>query len=627
MITRINARAEFKKGGDPLVVNFQPKEGITAVVGPNGVGKTFAAQESLRYLLFGTSALRAKLDTYTTLDVSGEVRIHNQPYGIQRNLKDAKITDRFGNVLAVGQSEVTNKITELLGYNLDVFDLCNASVQGKTQALGDLRPAARKELIDKVLRVSDVRVVEKALRDEANGLKREAAALESAMPALPPKPEKPEGYRPSEDILKDINDARELRKQRDALSSQLKHVTVPDAPEGNPITDETIELIREKEDLEYRSQFSGEEPLTKEQIQIARDRYEWEKEEERRGPKPSISKEELKRQSIKIAEYETIQGMQDVEATCPKCDHQFNTRPELPDLSDCLHKTELIQQKRAHENWSEDMPEEPSAAHGTLTERGAEQMLDRIDDWNEAKQARKELADRQWPELTMHQARNQRAEWDAYKRLKAQFDAAEIDNAMIQRQLDDMPEVPDVDKLSELYYACGNWETKSGIYDDAVIDRDTRKRQIAEKLEQADQFLEGDKELSEARAELKSALAPMLTREATALIHDMTNGVLQSLTVDEDMHIIVDGQTLETLSGAGKTVANIALRIALAKTLTGSAFPVFIGDEMDGDLDHKRREATTQAMLSLKAHLKQIILITHKDVDVADHVVDLGEKS
>ena len=125
---------------------------------------------------------------------------------------------------------------------------------------------------------------------------------------------------------------------------------------------------------------------------------------------------------------------------------------------------------------------------------------------------------------------------------------------------------------------------------------------------------------------MKSFLAPALSREASSLMFDMTNGVLQDLTVDEDMNISVDGQTLETLSGGGITVANIALRISFAKILTGSAFPVFIGDEMDGDLDVVRREATAQAMVSLKQHLKQIILITHKDVDIADHVLDLGEK-
>lgn len=68
------------------------------------------------------------------------------------------------------------------------------------------------------------------------------------------------------------------------------------------------------------------------------------------------------------------------------------------------------------------------------------------------------------------------------------------------------------------------------------------------------------------------------------------------------------------------TVANIALRVAMGQALVANAFPVFLADEIDGDLDHERREAVLESMKALSSRLQQIILVTHRDVAVADHV-------
>lgn len=627
MIEKISADATFKVGDVSLTVAFQPKEGITAVVGPNGSGKTFTAQEALRYLFFGTKALRAALSTYETLEVDGSVRIHGQPYHIERGLGGATISHGgTGDVLAVGQDEVTKKVAELLGYGRDVFDLCNASVQGETQSLGALRPAQRKELIDRVLRVTDVRTTEKALREEANALKREAAALAEARPDVPEHPSEPEDYENSQLVKDKLEAGRVLRDQRAALERQIKTLTQPEAPAFDPVDEATLDKLREKARLEQQAADRPDgELLTSEQIDIAQARCGWSMEEERRGPKPTITMEELQRQAKLLADHEAISGMPDVEAKCPECDHEFSTRPPLPDLSGVMHKTELMRERKAHENWAEPMPPEPSNEYGELDEGQARAARAALKQRDKADAAQKEIDEGEWPAMTLTEAGDRRVAWNVYTQLKGQFEQAQIDNARIQRQLDDMDEVPDLDALSDRYHVMRNYEADMLRYQQAWDKSVELDEKIVDKQRLAEEYLEGVKQLGDARTELKSLLAPLLTREATALIRDMTNNKLRDLTVDEDMNIVVAGQPLETLSGAGKTVANIALRVALAKTLTGSAFPVFIGDEMDGDLDHERREATTQAMLSLKGHLKQIILITHKDVDIADHVVELGE--
>jgi DNA repair exonuclease SbcCD ATPase subunit len=61
----------------------------------------------------------------------------------------------------------------------------------------------------------------------------------------------------------------------------------------------------------------------------------------------------------------------------------------------------------------------------------------------------------------------------------------------------------------------------------------------------------------------------------------------------------------------------------MGQALVAHTFPVFLADEIDGDLDAERREATLMAIASLKKHLKQIILITHRGADIADQVHDV----
>ena len=625
MIETITANASFKTSDVTIAVDFQPKPGITAVVGQNGSGKTFTAQESLRYLLFGTKALRAPLSTYETLEVDGTVHIHGQPYHVERGLNGATLSHE-GQVLAKGQEEVTNKIASLLGYGREVFDLCNASVQGQTQSLGELRPAQRKEMIDRVLRVTDVRVTEKALREEATALKREASALADARPSVPAHPQEPEDYENSQFVNDKLEAARRLRDERRALSSQIKTVQMPETPSRPRVSEDDIAKLVEKEALLALAATSlPDKIMTEEQIEIAQARHAWEVEKASRGPEPSVSKERLDRDAQRHAEHDAVKGMPDVETECPECGHEFNTRPPLPDVSDALHPVDIIAERRRHEAWSTPLPPEPSDEHGVADDNSARRMRAAAKQAEEIRKAQEELDNTDWPDTTLEEARRINSDWDAYDRLLEHAQKVDIDNAVIQRQLDDMDEEPDIDALVERYHEMRNYEADVLRYQqawDKVVELDEK---IVAKQRLAEEYTEGVKELGEARAELKSLLAPLLTREASALIHDMTNGKLKDLTVDEDMNIVVAGQPLETLSGAGKTVANIALRVALAKTLTGSAFPVFIGDEMDGDLDHERREATTQAMLSLKNHLTQIILITHKDVDIADHVVDLGE--
>ena len=99
-------------------------------------------------------------------------------------------------------------------------------------------------------------------------------------------------------------------------------------------------------------------------------------------------------------------------------------------------------------------------------------------------------------------------------------------------------------------------------------------------------------------------------------------GQRQSIVVDQAFDVTVNGKALDTLSGSGKAVANLALRLGLGQVLTNKVFSLFIGDEIDASLDQDRSENCATTMQAVKGWLSQIILISHKTMP-ADYCIDL----
>jgi len=222
----------------------------------------------------------------------------------------------------------------------------------------------------------------------------------------------------------------------------------------------------------------------------------------------------------------------------------------------------------------------------------------------------------------LDQAQKDQLGMDVFDALWDRWNARNTSRVFALNQVNEMT-VPDVgadilhEKLIEARVhetELKNYETQMKIYtdrNDRILD--------AEKL--AKEYSEGAIALSETRMAIKAFLAPSLSRVASSLISEMTAGKLDTVIVDEEMNVTVNGQDITTLSGAGTTVANLALRIALGQVLVSKVFSVFIGDELDKDMDPERSAATAEALAQLSGHLDQLILITHKDVDFADHQI------
>jgi len=627
MITRLTSSAMFPSSGASLAADYQPQTGITAVVGENGAGKTFLSIEVTRWLLYGKTALRGMAGDYKDANAKGVFTIRGAGYEISRG-KQEWIKDSGGEMLAKGAEEVTKKVTELMGYGLDVFDLCNAATQGNVQALGAMRPAQRKALIDSVLKLTDAEKAEKDCREEAKGYRREAEALVKVLRAPGDEPVRPEGYLQSVTLAAALRAARELRDQHAALKARRRDVLPPVRPVVGTFSEEAIAELEAYETernmnfvrRSHANRFGGKVEWTAEQLDAAADRRRVRQLLADRGEPPTLTHEEVE---LGFEQHRAVRAHTASEPiTCPKCDHTFRPTGEAPP-EPTWPRVKLEVEEQRLRAWPDDGPALPDGLDLSPTEinHGREQL-----------QARAELEalppeqPSRADELTA--MRNDKATLEAFLAEQLRYERVVAANAEVDLEiaaLDTEPPQAAIDKVADRLRAAEAYEAEHARWraEDQAF-KDTQAK-ITEATFLADEYTLGAKGIADARGVVKALIAPKISRIATKLIIDMSMGKLPNLIVDDEMEITVGGQRIETLSGAGKTVANLALRVAMGRALVGHTFPVFLADEIDGDLSASRRAATLQALVSLKQHMSQIILVTHRGAEIADHVWDVEE--
>lgn len=629
MIKKLTYSVTFPTNGVTLSGDLTLEPGSTAFIGPNGSGKTFGSIELIRYLLFGKRALRGPASDYKSLKVDGVVEIGGKEYRIERHPRKETIWDSEGTVLAVNTEAVNQKLLDLLGFGLDVFDVICAARQKDSERLSQMRPDARKRLIDQILGLTAQEKAEKDCKDEAKGHRKVAEALAESV-TMPEKPERPGGYEPTASLEEQLAAVEAYDKQSAALHAVIAQVG-EEPPVVVPPGTDIAELEAKAEaaraaaqDQRHRIAELERIPLpvhSSEILDAAEAWLDYSAELTRRGPAPTISVEEIER--MRHIWYQ-LQAADGDEVVCPKCEHQFVPgRPEgLSEPPRTL--MELIAEERANTLWATPLAEVPRpavelSAAEIRQQRLAHEQSDRrkeleahVAAYQPLPDVSEELAEARSLLKEYEVAAAERRRWedraaaaeDARAKLaaliKPKGDAADLRNRIVEARV--------YEKLTASY------EQQRKAYDE-VQDK------IRDAKQKAADFTAGATAIAEARALVKTYLAPSLSRVATSLIQKMTNGVLSSIEIDEDMNISVDGQDIATLSGAGATVANLAVRIGLGRVLTSRVFPVFIGDEIDSDMDAERAEATAEAIGSLSDQLAQILIITHKDFGHADRVI------
>lgn len=178
-------------------------------------------------------------------------------------------------------------------------------------------------------------------------------------------------------------------------------------------------------------------------------------------------------------------------------------------------------------------------------------------------------------------------------------------------------------RLRDAHQTWSIFQREMAVFETAHDRYRTNAAELTATRETAQHWTNAKKAVADLRGRVKAYLLPSLNKVASILVGQMTGGKRSTIVVDEDFDILVDGQPVNTLSGSGKAVANLSLRIALGLVLTNRVFSVFMGDELDASMDKDRAGCTAEALARLTETVGQVIVVSHKPFE-ADNRIDLG---
>lgn len=177
-------------------------------------------------------------------------------------------------------------------------------------------------------------------------------------------------------------------------------------------------------------------------------------------------------------------------------------------------------------------------------------------------------------------------------------------------QTDLMTHQSNKQKWSEYDSELSKYEVWLAEYEDAQCEVDFEKTRI--------------EALNTYKAQIKTAILPSVNAVATQWLLRMSEGKHHKVELTDNMDILVNGEPIEALSISGRALGHLSLRMALGQVLTNHVFPVFMADEVDASMRNERAQNVLDALTDmLNGSMKQIIMISHRELDRVDHVIDI----
>lgn len=649
MITRLYINNFYKHHG----VTFDFSEGLTGIIGPNESGKSLI-QEAIRYALFGSSALRtsAPKDLHVELNFT----INGVDHLVVRQGGKARLDDQ-----AVGIKPVNEAIIKLLGYDLEVFDIANSCNQGDVEGLSNMKPTARKAMIDRTVGLDVLDVAIDYCGKRGNALKSEAMGMRAALTA-PTPPVAPEGYRPVAVLRPIVADLLADSREYNLLVGFLQGYPQPTTPRGLS-AEELLPMITLAEakatewaDLSRFISNTPPTPVAPEACVVSGTAFELF--EYQQGRDEVITQRYAIEQTLKGLEVttHTTETLDMLDAQhdqwiqwqerqrllaqghlcCPACGHTWPVAGNIPEVAETnaptITRAEIRRLRGLLGNAQVKIDQETAlAALVVPADRSAElRAVKAYDAAVAAFEDALEAHERYNAGLAAKQNRlaELAATPDTRVALKEQFNLANLwagyDAAAPKRErlvgLEGC-EAAYTARQAQLAVAqsyeqdLARFVTAQKVYESQM----EAQRLVAEKSEV---YLQARLDMHALKTRVKSHLLPSLNKVASSLLSEMTGGARYQVQVDEDFEILIDGTQISALSGSGKAVANLAIRLALGRILTNRMFSLFMADEIDGSMDEERADYVATALQRLTGTVKQVILITHKRPNT-DHTIEL----
>lgn len=656
-------------------------DGLTAVIGPNGAGKSTLV-EAISFALFGTQAIRGKIDTIRTRnddtkrkgdpEVKLVIEHDGVVFTIERSPSNAALyVAGEARAIAEGNRDVTSRVSSIIGMSYEEFVATYCTEQKGLEFLSGKRGTTEREkFIIRMMGFDRLEDVQEKLRADRKDKRNELIGFEASLgnrealltqlmnekhqlSIVNSQHEEAKKIVFSTEIDHDTRKKRmeileELKSRYSKLADQEKTIQVRmdekrkrrfaierDLPEEMRLHTDRSEWIAvqlnnvrgaQKEHLDKEGALSSEEAGLRSKLEIAEQKWR-ESITEARIAAEHISFQ-IKELQNKKNKYSALGGASE----CPTCGQTLSSgwHQHEADIEKKITALDAdLREKRSVLSSVEALP----AVVGDIREAiisGQKAAMAEREVLADLRKKESELArfERAAEELERIVAEEQEIskELDALKKKIVDLRFSEQEYLGEKGGFETVQRLLEVARLQRMKLD-GELRTREALVlrTESEISRHDEKLSLLEAAKRDLQLLDGsDVVLTEFRRYLNTGIRPRLAELASEYLADLTDGryVTVDLGPDFTPTVIDGGEPKPVISGGEEDILNLCMRLALSHMIAdraGQAFSLLILDEVFGSLDEGRRNNVLDLLEKLSRRFDQILIITHLD-DVKEGV-------
>ena len=653
-------------------------DGVVGVFGLNGVGKS-TLFEAVAWALYGPVAARTSSSEIKRVNTSSsegcrvivEFIFNDNRYRVVRemagkNLSPSATATMNGSVVAQGADAVTRFIQRLFGMDAKSFFTSLFAKQKELNALSNMAPGERKQLI---MRMLGIDALDRALKNIRLDVRRTKDAIEHYLVSMRDEAtgrQKKEIYR--ERIAEKKEEENKLKER---LKVKRERISVlreefENLRDKKRSAEEEYERVQKRfEDLRGRKELYDKRKRLEEEIKKLEkslkkremELREKEKEvESYRGVKEDFErvKGELEEVNLKLSdlignikqEETRIDGIDGEirktrskmgrikslgpSAPCPTCERVLGDHYQR--LIDKFER-EILENNEAKRKLEETL--DGYRKEKKRFERLKEALLKKKDHLSELKEKESSafaLLQAVRTEFEKERQEKEEKEKEFFSIKTISFDERvfhEVEERMRRCYTKYKESINEVErKQKELHAAEGELKDLEG--DLRLIGQSIQEiRERMREQEEMEKRVEDEKRkrlilnllervMQAFRTDMISRVRPTVSTYASILLETLTEGKYSELELNENYDILMyDGGSayeINRFSGGEEDLANLCIRLAVSEMLTdraGGEFNLIILDEVFGSQDVNRRRNILSALNLLSNKFRQIFLITH----------------
>ncbi|MCX5726542.1 MAG: SMC family ATPase [Candidatus Saganbacteria bacterium] len=632
-------------------------DGVIGIVGLNGAGKSTLV-EAVAWALYGNLAARTEKEGIkrstaplsASVEVTLEMEISGNPYHITRVLKgtsqigDASIISS-GKVIADSVRGADKEINYLFGMDYKSFYTSFFAKQKELNALTDLTPGQRRDVIIRMLRIDAVDKAIDNLRSAAKAEKLETEVLKKSL--------KDTNILESEKKAIEINRSK-TGKELEKIGSEIKKLEADLAKfrekfnEERKIYEEWNKL--DKRLAEAKARLTGlssrKEELLEERKEVAKLEMELktleEASKEFKGLEKKNKEMEIAKESGEKTKGERLADLRKQYKELEENEKKLKPGHPCPTCGQDIKDFSNIKEHfKIEKEQLEEKAKEIKSIKGPYNEKAHKEILSLLDEKrSDAERYPLILARVEKKKTIEFSLKKIKDEIEGFNNIiirieaeikKVPYDEKKHEKITEEQSVTESEHNSMCSRRNEIKLAMGKFETDIKSKQDEIDKVEKSKKEIEERVKKQENRNRMIDIMTDYRTHLISRIRPQLSEIAGRLFAELTAGKYTGIELDEEynMHIYDGGAKypIARFSGGESDLANLCLRLAISQLITASSGiegGFIILDEIFGSQDLIRKSSIMEALARLQKQFRQIILISHVE-DIKDKLEDVIE--